>query len=105
ERCHTKGGGDFVVVELPVRPIRTHEELAIAPEERRRHVPVGEGHVIEVAVHRLLVRDLHGQVVMRAAPASVLLRVACTTDSAADKGGVASPGRVHPGRWCWLRDN
>ena len=103
ERCYTKGVGDFVVVELPVRPVRAHEELAVAPKERRRDVPVGEGHVIEVPAHGLLVRDLHGQVVMRAVPASVLLRMACAADSAADKGGIASTGRVHPGRWCRLR--
>src|SRR4029453_13661123 len=53
ERCYTKGVGDFVVVELPVRPIRAHEEFAITPEERRRDVPRGEGHIIEVAGLRL----------------------------------------------------
>ena len=30
-------------------------------------------------------------------PASVLLRMACAADSAADKGGIASTGRVHRG--------
>ena len=77
--------------------VRAHEELAVAPKERRRDVPVGEGHVIEVPAHGLLVRDLHGQVVMQAVPASVLLRMACAADSAADKGGIASTGRVHRG--------
>src|SRR5262245_38714074 len=40
---------------------------------------------------------------MRAAPASVLFRMACTADSAADKDSVASTGRIRSGRWCWLR--
>src|SRR5262249_27939733 len=103
QRRYTKGVGDFVVVELPVRPVRTYKELTVAPEERRRDVPIGEGRVLEVPEHGLLVRDLHGQVVMRAVPALVLLRMACAADSAADKGGVASPCRVRPGQWCRLR--
>jgi hypothetical protein len=38
ERGHPKGIGHCVVVELPVRPLGAHEELAVAPEERRRDV-------------------------------------------------------------------
>src|SRR5262249_58499965 len=63
ERCYTKGVGDFVVVELPVRPIRAHEELAITPEEHRRDIPVGEGHVIEVATYPLPAPNLPAQVI------------------------------------------
>jgi hypothetical protein len=103
ERCDTKGVGDFVVVELPVRPVCAHEELAVAPEERRRDILVGEGRVRKIPEYGLLVRDLHGQVVMRAVPALILLRMAGAADSAADKGGVASTCPVRPGRLCRLR--
>src|SRR5262249_20344904 len=103
ERPYTKGVGHFVIVELPVWPVRAHEELAVAPEERRRDVAVGEGRVLEVPEHSLRVHDLHGQVVMRAVPALVLLRMACAADGATDKGGVVSPCRVRLGRRYWLR--
>lgn len=105
ERCHAKAIGHFVLVEHAVRPIRAHEELAVAPKERRGDVAVGERRVLEIPEHGPLVRDLHGQVVMRAVPELILLAVACAAGRTADKGGVAGncPGRT--GRRCrWRRD-
>ena len=94
QRAHAERVLDLVVGELAVRAVGVDEELAVAAEERRRRAGVGELRVGEIAQHRLVVGDLHREVVVRALPRRVLRGVA------AGAGGGADEARGRRGRHC-----
>ncbi len=67
---------DLVVGGPAVRTVGVHQEPAVAPEELRRRSAVPERGVVEVAEHGLVAGDLHGEIVVRAAPGRVFLPMA-----------------------------
>ena len=77
---------DLVVGERAVGSVGAHDELAVPPRERRRHVAVAEMRVVEIAAHRGFVRRLHRERVMRALPVLDLRSVALRAGLAADVG-------------------
>ncbi len=68
QRMHAERVADLVVVQLAVGSVRVDDELAVAPEERRRRPGVREFRVLEVAEHRGVARHLHCEVVIGAVP-------------------------------------
>src|SRR5512139_410016 len=79
QRIDAEGVGDAVLAQGAVGTVRTHEEPAILPEERRDHPVVGERGIVEVAQDRGGIRDLHGAVMMRTGEA--FARASVTRDT------------------------
>jgi hypothetical protein len=86
QRVDAEGVADLEVVELAVRPVGGDEEPAVASEETRGHLAMGDAGVIKVAEDGLGGRLLHRQVMVRAAPRRHLALVAATAGGAAGKG-------------------
>ena len=111
QRRDAEGVADLEVGELAVRAVGIDQELAVAPEEPRGDVAVGEGGAIEVAEDGLLGGFGHRQVVVRAAPGLGLGLMAAGAGGDADeagrgcrcRGGVGAAlpaGRKHQSRRC-----
>ena len=87
QRFDAEGVGDAELRRLAVGAVGAQKEPAIASEEGRGAAEVGQARVVEVPQHGRLVGDLHGEVVMRAEPALVLVGVATGAGLPADVGG------------------
>ena len=87
---------DRVVRQPPVGAVGADEGPAVLPEEARGHALVGEPRVAEVAEDRPVVRLLHRQVVVRAAPAPGLFGVARGARARADVRQRRGGGRGLP---------
>ena len=107
ERVHAEGVRDLVVVHRAVGAVRVDEELAVARGEGARDAEVRVLRALEIPQHGCGGGRLHREVVVRAAPERILLRVACGARGAADERRVgrvprgASPsgrGRIAPHR-------
>src|SRR5207237_630586 len=68
QRCHAKGELDLELAWLAVRPLRAHEELAVAVAERRGGAVLDETGVAEIAQHRAAARMLHRFGMLRGLP-------------------------------------
>src|SRR6185295_6628624 len=71
-----------------IRALGADPELPITTGEARRDAVLREDRAVEPAEHGLPVRDLHREVVVRAAPALRLVAMALRADLAADEPGV-----------------
>jgi hypothetical protein len=70
------------------------KKFAVAREEARGHVALGEPGIVEVAEHGLGRGLLHGEIVMRAAPRRRLALVAAAAGGIADEARrIGGPGR------------
>ena len=96
QRVDAEGVLDPMIGQLAVGPGGVDEEASVAPEEARRDTSALEDGVFEVAQHRLLGRRIHRQVVVRAAPALELERMAGGAARVVDEGHVT--GRRGGGR-------
>ena len=90
QRMHAERVLDLEVGELAVRAVGVDDELTVTPRERRRRPGVGKFRAGEVAQHRLLVGNLHREVVVGALPRRELFRVAARALGAADVTSVGN---------------
>ena len=97
QRHEAEDVGDRVVRRPAVGPVGADEGLPVLAEEARGQAVVDEPRVVEVAEHRPLVRRLHREVVVRAAPAPRLLGVALLARADADVGEREGRDRGLPG--------
>ena len=88
QRSDAEGVFDFVVVVLAVGAFGVDHELLAVAEEPRLLVETGELGVVEVAEHRLVGRQFHGAIVVRAFPQVVLGLMAGDAGLAAHVAGM-----------------
>ena len=72
QRIYAERKFDFVVMQRAVRSVGAYHEARSISKEARRDAVVIEAGAIEVAQHRRRVRRLHRQLMVRAAPESIL---------------------------------
>jgi hypothetical protein len=92
ERLDAEGVRDLELAPLALGVRCAHEQAPIASFETEVFVPVPEGGLRGVRQYGVVVGDLHGEVVVRAAPASRLVGVAAGASLAADVGGLRRLG-------------
>src|SRR5439155_23962448 len=92
ERVDPEGERNLEVGERAVGAVGVYEELAVAPEETRRHARVLELGPGEVAEHRLVGCGRHRLEVMRACPGLRLRRMTVDARAVADVGYASGRG-------------
>ncbi len=96
QRPHTERVLDRKVLHPAVRALGMDEKLALPTEHPRRDALVRELPIVEVAQHRLLGRQVHRPIVVRAGPSVRLLGVTLRTARAADIHRRNTLGQRHP---------
>ena len=86
QRIYTEHIGDFEVLQLAILAVRVDHEFVTLAKEACGDAVVGKAGVVEVSQHGVGVRQLHGEVVMGAAPLRVFLGVAVLAGSGAGEG-------------------
>ena len=86
QRIYPENIGNLEVLQLAVLPVGVYHEFVTFAKESGGDAVIVEAGVVEVSQHCVRPRQLHGEVVVRAAPLLVFLGVAVLTGGGAGEG-------------------